>query len=93
MLAADFIGDVFIADEISGERRVITAQLFDPSLNSEVTGAVPAHTEGVWGATAATLAIVSRAAPNGAGMSTRTMRTVPRDDWLWSCGPIGPGQS
>src|SRR5687768_10575226 len=44
MLAADFIGDVFIADEISGERRVITAQFFGPSLNSEVTGAVPAHT-------------------------------------------------
>jgi hypothetical protein len=44
MLAADFIGDVFIAVEISGERRVITAQFFSPSLNSEVTGAVPAHT-------------------------------------------------
>lgn len=44
MLAAHFIGDVFIADEMSGERRVITAQFFDPSLNSEVTGAVPAHT-------------------------------------------------
>lgn len=44
MLATDFIGDAFIADEISGEPRVITAHFSGPSLIPEVIGTVPAHT-------------------------------------------------
>jgi len=44
MLATDFIGDTFIADEISADLRVITTHFLGPSLNPEVTGTVPAHT-------------------------------------------------